>query len=87
MQAFILRSKNRIGYDSVYASYEPESISAWGEQPDLSMAPVEAWELVEDLEQAYRESPACAPKQISSSEPQETTDPVIPAHPPEEEGV
>ena len=83
MTAFILRSKNRPGY----ASYEPESISAWGEQPDESMAPVEAWELVEDLAAAYAAAPECVPKQISSSEPQETTDPVIPTHPPEEEGV
>jgi len=64
MTAFILRSKNRPGY----ASYEPESISAWGEQPDESMAPVEAWELVEDLAAAYAAAPECVPKQISSSD-------------------
>ena len=40
--AYILRSKNRPGY----ASYEPESISAWSVEPDLSIAPMEAWELV-----------------------------------------
>jgi hypothetical protein len=55
MQAYILRSKNRTGYEA----YEPESISAWGEQPDLSMAPVEAWEEVEDLAAAYLVAPEC----------------------------
>lgn len=67
---FILRSKNRPGF----ASYEPESISAWSdgepggpkapEQPDLSMAPAEAWEEVADaqaLEAAYAAAPAFAP--------------------------
>lgn len=55
MTAYILRSKNRPGY----VSYEPESISAWGVEPDLSLAPTEAWEEVGDLEQAYREAPEC----------------------------
>lgn len=53
--AYILRSKNRPGYEA----YEPESISAWGVEPDLSMAPVEAWELVEDLAAAYAAAPEC----------------------------
>lgn len=55
--AYILRSKNRTGY----ASYEPESISAWSEQPDLRLAPVEAWEEVEDLAAALAAAPAFAP--------------------------
>jgi hypothetical protein len=42
---FILRSKHRPGFEA----YEPESISAWSEQPDLALAPLEAWEEVADL--------------------------------------
>lgn len=43
---FILRSKNRANYEN----YEPESISASSELPDLELAPLEAWEEVESLE-------------------------------------
>ena len=49
----ILRSKNRTGFEA----YEPESITAWGEQPDVSMEPIEAWEEVADIEQAYLTAP------------------------------
>ena len=43
---YILRSKNRANYEA----YEPESISASSELPDLELAPVEMWEEVESLE-------------------------------------
>lgn len=43
---YILRSKNRANYEA----YEPESVSASSELPDLELAPLEAWEEVESLE-------------------------------------
>jgi hypothetical protein len=53
---YVLRSKNRPGYEA----YEPESVSAWSEQPDLELAPAEAWEQVEGLG-ALAAAPAFAP--------------------------
>jgi hypothetical protein len=52
---YILRSKNRPGYEA----YEPESVSAWSVEPDLTLASDEAWELVEDLAAAYAAAPEC----------------------------
>jgi hypothetical protein len=43
---FILRSKSRANYEA----YEPDSVSASSEEPDLELAPLEAWEEVESLE-------------------------------------
>lgn len=61
---YILRAANRVGYDSAYASYEPQSITASGPEPDLSCAPVEAWELVESLDEALANSPAFGLKAV-----------------------
>lgn len=62
---FILRSKNRPGFEA----YEPESISAWSEQPDTELAPAEAWEEVADVEAAYAAAPAFAVIQAPAEEP------------------
>jgi hypothetical protein len=53
MQAYILRSKDRPGYQA----YEPDSVTAWSEQPDLEIAPSEAWEFVEDIDAALAAAP------------------------------
>jgi hypothetical protein len=47
---FILRSSARATIDPIYAQYEPLSVSASGDAPDLSVAPVELWEEVASLE-------------------------------------
>jgi hypothetical protein len=53
---YVLRSKNRPGYEA----YEPESISAWSVEPDVELAPMEAWEAVPELEAALQAAPAFA---------------------------
>lgn len=73
---FILRSKNRPDFEQ----YEPESISAWSEQPDVSLAPTEAWEEVQDLEQVLRDAPV-----FQTKEHQPLSEPVeAPVNPPVE---
>jgi len=56
---FILRAKNRVGFEA----YSPDSITASGPEPDETCAPAEAWELVEDLKVAHAEAPAFELKQ------------------------
>jgi hypothetical protein len=50
MPIFILRAGQRATIDPVFEAYEPDSVSASGEAPDLSAAPAELWEEVESLE-------------------------------------
>jgi hypothetical protein len=59
--AYILRSRNRPDYEA----YEPDSVSAGSVEPDLSIAPVEAWEAVEDVEEALASAPKFDPKTIT----------------------
>ena len=61
---FILRSKNRPGFEA----YEPDSITASGPEPDETCAPAEMWELVEDLAAAHAASPAFGLKQLGEPE-------------------
>lgn len=58
--AYILRSRNRPDYEA----YEPDSVSAWSVEPDLSLAPVEAWEAVEDIEEALASAPKFGPREV-----------------------
>lgn len=50
MTVFILRAGQRATIDPIYAQYEPDSASASGPEPDLSIAPLELWEEVASLE-------------------------------------
>lgn len=68
---YILRSGNRATIDPIYAAYEPDSISASGEEPDLSCAPLELWEEVQSLEGI----PPFAPIYVAPPPPPEPAQP------------
>ena len=66
---FILRSGQRALHDPIYLPYEPMSVTGWSEEPDLSWAPLEAWEQVEDLEAALRSASPFGPAIQATAEP------------------
>ena len=52
---YILHSKDAL--DPAAASFNGDSIFAWNVEPDLSLAPIEAWQEVADLEVALDAAP------------------------------